>query len=264
MSAIPLPRVVFGPGDHRHATPGKDIVAHKRALWRAGYFKGPASAFDEEANRKLELAVHQFQADHGLAATGNIGIPTYERLRATPPKDDSAGGRSAYDAVANKLLREFYKSIQESPEDAARRVGVSAAYFWILHTAQIAYAQVRPMKLIKPPKVTPYMDCSWFVTTVYFAADAPDPNDRGYDHQGYTGTLVGNGRQVTAAEAAPMDLFFYGFTTNPTGAFPYGSPTHVAVYLGGGYVGSMGSSAGPVKVRSNYRPVHSVRRYALV
>jgi hypothetical protein len=199
-----------------------------------------------------------------LFHTGNLGGPTYLKLRATPPKDDSAGGKSCYDALADKMLRDAWEIFHVPPEEKARRLGVEAAVYWITQKAKISYAQERPMRLVKPPKIVTPIDCSWFSTMVYFAAGAPDPNGRGYDGQGYTGTLVGRGTQVSLAEARPLDLFFYGFTTASRPGFPYGSPTHVAVYIGGGYVASMGSSAGPVKINASYRRIHSVRRYALV
>lgn len=107
-------------------------------------------------------------------------------------------------------------------------------------------------------------NCSGYITTVYFAAGAPDPNGRGYDGLGYTGVEVGRGVQVPLAAIDLLDLVFYGRTLVPSPAFPVGSPTHVAVYIGGGFVASDGSQSGPQKRTVGYREIHSVRRYPLV
>lgn len=55
-------------------------------------------------------------------------------------------------------------------------------------------------------------DCSAAVTLWYNFAGAPDPNGLGYDHEGYTGTLLasGNGRVVSRALARPGDIVVYG------------------------------------------------------
>jgi cell wall-associated NlpC family hydrolase len=57
------------------------------------------------------------------------------------------------------------------------------------------------------------LDCSEFVTLVYKAAGVVDPNGRGYNGTGYTGTLVANGTRTSNPQ--PGDLVFYG-TGPPT------------------------------------------------
>lgn len=83
-----------------------------------------------------------------------------------------------------------------------------------------------------------YMDCSSFVTWVYWTAFG-----KGIDYlngeswkAGYTGTMAQNGELVSIQDALPGDLVFYG-----TGTF-----CHVTIYAGASMVYSYGSD-GPVK-----------------
>jgi hypothetical protein len=96
-------------------------------------------------------------------------------------------------------------------------------------------------------------DCSSAYTGCCWIAGIPDPNGRGYDGYGFTGTMIRNGRRVDTPQ--PADAVFYGRDRN-------GNPTHVAMYVGGGKVISHGSSAGPLLLDIRYRhDQHSIRRY---
>ena len=63
-------------------------------------------------------------------------------------------------------------------------------------------------------------DCSGFVTLVYWLAGLADPNGLGYDHEGYTGTLLShdahiplfakNAQGVNFVDVQPGDLVIYG------------------------------------------------------
>jgi len=111
--------------------------------------------------------------------------------------------------------------------------------------ARYRYLQKRPMnKTIFPDdKVSIIkMDCSEFVTKVYEAAGAEDPNGAGYNGTGYTGTLVANATRTN--DPQPGDLCFYG--SGP----PYG---HVGIYIGDGQVIEQGGTPGPLKLKVKYR-----------
>jgi hypothetical protein len=148
--------------------------------------------------------------------------------------------------------------LTEGPAEAGsvRRAIVDAAKLALSRKELYRYGQVRPMpdSLFQggthirgpggghdEPIVT---DCSGFVTLVYKAAGAPDPNNRGYDGFGYTGTLASNGRRTN--DPQPGDLVFYGS----------GPPwSHVAVYIGAGEVIGFGSdpiSRHPARYRSDF------------
>lgn len=129
----------------------------------------------------------------------------------------------------------------------------------------ITYSQTRsrPMDYCGPVFVPDFLDCSSAVTVIYEAAGYPDPNGRGYDGHGYTGTLLAHGRRVRRSKIQPCDLVFYGRTAVARPGFPVGSPTHVAMVMDRkGAVFTFGSEPGPVFRRIDYRSdLHSIRRY---
>lgn len=261
----PFCRPLYGPGDRRHSPPGIDVVAVKRGLARAGFFAwAEGGHFDARYNPRAVAAVKQFQTKVGIKPTGHYGMATHEALRLTRRKGHPS--EWAFDAMASALLRQAqHDHAAETATARAARALVDAAAFWIVHRDESHYAQVRPFPLVVPPQIALRTDCSGFATTCFFAAGSPDPNDRGYDGNGYTGTLVSNGTPVEAHEADAGCLAFYGRTSSPSPAFPVGSPTHVAVCLPGGYIASDGQESGPQKYDLDYRgDFHSTRRYPLV
>lgn len=74
-------------------------------------------------------------------------------------------------------------------------------------------------------------------------AGLKDPNGLGYNGFGYTGTLIQNGKRVSASNLKPGDLVFYG---------RHGI-SHVAIYVGSGRVVSHGSESGPLLLSTYYR-----------
>lgn len=258
----PFARPLYGPDDRRFVAPGTDVVAVKRALSRAGHLSW--ANFDRVYNRRAVRAVQSFQRTVGIQPTGHYGLATHEALRFT--EAEAKPGEWAFDAYSVHLLRNYVRAQKRTREEEARDAIADAAAYWIARAGRISYRQMRPFPVVEPPAIPAAIDCSGFVTICYFAADAPDPNGRDYDGYGYTGTLMSHGRDVTVGEVESGDLVFYGRTPShkASPAFPAGSPTHVAVALGGGLVASHGSEGGPYKLRIGYREdLHSVRRYPL-
>jgi hypothetical protein len=66
-------------------------------------------------------------------------------------------------------------------------------------------------------------DCSQWVTAIFHAAGAPDPNGNNY-HGGFTGTLASHCKQIPIANRKPGDLILYGTP-------PY---HHVELFVGPG------------------------------
>lgn len=148
------------------------------------------------------------------------------------------------DAVQNKL---FPVSVAKSPHEWA---------LWYVayqeHTHSMHYDELRPMHLVKPPEVYHGgMDCSWFVTQLYYDSGWPDPNDFGYNGSGNTSSLRAHGELVPVHLALPDDLAFYA------------DPEHVTCCIGNNKVVSMGTQGDPSVeyLVGNYRPVQEVRRY---
>jgi cell wall-associated NlpC family hydrolase len=106
------------------------------------------------------------------------------------------------------------------PVPSARVMIVRFAQWGCAHSADIHYAETRPIPLPASrtlPKLPFTTDCSGFVTMAYRYAGAPDPNGNGYDGQGYTGTLLAHGRKITAGAVRPGDVVVYGCKSVPTG-----------------------------------------------
>ena len=61
-----------------------------------------------------------------------------------------------------------------------------------------------------PVKYPVTCDCSAFVTLCYWLAGAADPNGQGYDHEGYTGTLLSHGHEIVFGNNAAGDVIVYG------------------------------------------------------
>ncbi len=123
---------------------------------------------------------------------------------------------------------------------SVRQKIVAAARWGIENGPRIHYGEVRPMPLGRTLPLT--TDCSGFVTVCYFLAGAPDPNGRGYDGTGYTGTMLGWLPRIRRAEAQRGDLVVWG-------AYP---GRHVAVVLEPGddpLLCSHGSERGPLAIR---------------
>jgi hypothetical protein len=96
------------------------------------------------------------------------------------------------------------------------------------------YSETRPMPESLFSGTLPIkIDCSGYVTLCYKSAGLPDPNGLGYNGSGFTGTLESHGRSTTNPQ--PGDLAFWS------------GPDHVAVYVGGGKVISMGGPGDPVE-----------------
>lgn len=90
------------------------------------------------------------------------------------------------------------------------------------------------MEGVHKPGVTPCVcDCSAFVTYCYSWAGAADPNGQGYDGQGYTGTLLSHGTEISLAQVVPGDVIVYGpGTGDHTALIVQGGPDPLTVSMG--------------------------------
>jgi hypothetical protein len=223
------PDVLFGREIHEGAS-GKDVIAHKRALSRARPDLYEWAQFTDLAGEFFIDAVVAYKKAHGLGTARVLGSVAHESLERQ--HRHGFPDEWAFDARAIELAKEYYDETHQSPEERIRSTGVAAGFFWYTHRAEISYSQFRPMSLVKPPFVPPRWDCSGFATNCFRAGVATDPNGRGYDGLGYTGTLMDHGTRVlSVSDLKPLDLIFYGSSVAKPG-FNAGDPTHVAVYVG--------------------------------
>lgn len=219
----------------KRGSKGKDALAVKRALRKAGYLSFPRGGSTPIFGPFAVRALKRFQRAHKLTATGVYNLGTH---RALVPFFDAYGAYLITGALPPK----------PKPPDRRRAV-VAAMLLLYHHRAAVHYTQGFQRMIgitanLRPPRFPVYADCSAAATWAYFVAGAPDPNGAGYNGTGYTGTLARHGRKVTLDVAKPGDLVFYG---------PRWPWQHVAVYVGGGKVISHGSEGGPYLLPVNYR-----------
>ena len=109
---VPFPRPLFPPShDKGPVTNGDDIVAVKRAISRAGYFKW--QKFDDAYNETFAMeGVKEFQKHAGLIATGNYGQATHDALRSTRSKGKP--DEWAFDKIAIDLMTATKKELTKA------------------------------------------------------------------------------------------------------------------------------------------------------
>lgn len=263
MTSPPPPNVKF-PRRITRGIKGKDVLAHKRAISRARPDLYPWHDFTDYAGDKFMRAIIKWKESKGMNTQPLIGETAHERLERTHSKTEP--DTWAFDPLAVKLANEYADSVDQiGKEDRIRAKGVEAAFFWYAHRVMIAYSQARPFQLGKPIWVPSRWDCSAFATACHYAAGAPDPNRRDFDHLGYTGTLMSTGTRVgSVSSLKPLDLIFYGKTTVARAGFPLGSPTHVAVYVGvfAGVHMVISNGHWPMGFyKYDYRPINHMRHY---
>lgn len=112
MPTVPFVRTLYPPSDPRKSEGGQDVVAHKRALSRAGYW--PWQPFDDDYNELFSKAVAKFQKEHSIQGTGFWGRPTQNALANSKSPDHP--GEWCYDATALLLIRQAAKQDEKSPE----------------------------------------------------------------------------------------------------------------------------------------------------
>lgn len=244
---------------------GADVLAVKRAVWRGGRWAGPSSRFDDTYSRGFALGVGGDVIETGLAgfqrqmriqATGQMGDETYQALRyARVPETLPHAGEPLFDARAVDLLEQAAAGAVTGVEPVIR--AAIADYGWrsISSASGIHYAQVRPIACFGvPPEEGFTTDCSGHATAAYYWArkltgiQVPDPNGRGFDGYGYTGTLLNN--PAASLPYAIGDLAIYG----PS----YSASSHVVTCIRAGNAQtsawcSHGSEEAPYQVALEYR-----------
>lgn len=241
---------------------GGDVIAHKRALSRWDSTVYPWHQFSPFFGEYMEKAVKEFQRHKNIQATGKIGERTHTELERAKRQRGKIN-EPAFDAYAIDLARDFCRAFVKTPEERKREAIVAAGFYWHENRMRISYSQYRPFQRGRPPWVPSRWDCSAFVTCCYEAGGAADPNGRGYDGLGYTGTLVSHGASIAQSALEPGDLVFYGSSWGKPG-FPAGSPTHVALYVGWHFDQQMVLSLGSYPMgfyALKYRGVNHYRSY---
>lgn len=192
------------------------------------------------------IQVKHFQDLHAIDQSGVVGPVTWAALD------------EFFTPYGVSIVK---KAVAAERETADRDRIVDVAKFHAAHRSLITYTQAWPGRMaqvvyrLRRPNFPKSGDCSGMLTGWYWEGTEGrvDPNGRGFDGYGFTGTQWPRGERVGVGELRPGDAVFYGWD----GRYP----THVAVYIGGGQVVSHGSSQGPLIVPVSYRPVTGCRSY---
>ena len=176
---------------------GKDLIPLQQALKSHGYYNG-----------KLDGIFGPSTANGCYKAKYALGYR----------KPNYAGGEVLLQYLTGKkkptlamqVLAKYRKRVHSKTQLTRQKI-VSNALWGVSNNAQIHYAETRPMDELKLVRHLPWTsDCSEFATTIYCWAGAPDPNGLGYNGQGYTGTMLDNGKTVALHEAKAGDLAIFG------------------------------------------------------
>lgn len=259
-------RPYYGPTHKKGPTVGKDVIALKIIMERAGYFRINPGGPDGTYNKAFQNAVKELQRDYHITpVSGNTGPKTFVAMRGLKhhkyPKE-YAFGRAAV-VLYNNAKAEYLK-----PKVADVREFISDALFDTYSArGAIDYTQTRPIypvvnRIVYPRKIRK-ADCSglaiyatWLANQhfAHFGIRVPayDPK---YGNTGYGNTysLITGGKRVNnTGDTKVGDLVFY--------------PGHVAIVVSlskGIHVVSHGSQSGPLYLSYNYRPVSQIRTYDL-
>jgi hypothetical protein len=196
----------------KYGKKGPEVGALQRMLWRA--LGGDAqnkrnNVFGKGTQRDLALFLRR--ADWKDKPTNRVGQEVWAALWGFG--DDRA-----------KMLA---RKAAVSPDDAIRQRIRSWGEWYVQNRSRITYAQIRPYP--KTANLPARTDCSGSSTHILFMSKCPnDPHGRGWDGQGYTGTMYQRGTRIpVSGPLKPGDCLFYG---NQGG----GVPSHVAIVIGPG------------------------------
>lgn len=240
-ASAPLRRIVPLPRTLHILMKGVDVKALQRALSRAGYRKW--GFFTENFGSGVLKQLKAFQRAHGLKQDGIYGPATHAKLK------------SFYDLYGTSLMVQEQKILfVEQPQQRL----LASATLCYNNRDKIGYTE-GPLRMwgvthhIHSPNYPITGDCSAMTTWYYYDDELPDPNNLGYDGEGFTGTECLHGVNVSLDQLQIGDLVFYGYR------YPY---KHVAIYVGNGKVISHGSAIGPLLLPVNYRSdARIARRY---
>jgi hypothetical protein len=224
------------------------LAGHKPSIFKLVSWRHPISGVydqrvvDAVANMKYRLGFPKTQLGGGVAGARLIEILKGERKRPFAWKL----------RTGNRVSATVTGAVIQAPKV---RTLVADANYLIAHASLVRYSQTRRMDIVRlhlrlpPLNRVIFEDCSSSTTGLYWLADLPDPNGRGYDGYGYTGTQSAHGRIVwrlgqPLSLLRPGDLIFYG------GGWPH---HHVTMYLGNGRVFSHGTDTGPFNLPVLYR-----------
>lgn len=189
---------ILKPGDR-----GKDVLAMKRALSRAGMQRW--KVFTKLWGADTTTVLKNFQKKYHLNVDGVYGINTHRKLAPY------------YDRYGMKIMNDEFLRLHTVNDPQVRMVSAALEiYNFCKMTGRGQYTQTaRRMSIVRnrwripfAKSVWLYEDCSSSLTGVSWEARIPDPNHLSYSGQGYTGSLSVNGFRISVP--IPGSFGFYG------------------------------------------------------
>ena len=206
-----------------YGSTSKRVSACKMALIAAKVRKRH-SGVGRFYGRVMVADVRRFQRAYKLPAHGRIDRATFLKLR--PHFSAQARGLwnagfalSRYERIASYGLRCY---------QARARI-----HYGIAHRMWNVRHKVRWQGAATP--IMPWDDCSSFATDLLYTCGFPDPNGRGYDGYGYSGTMYTHGRKVTS-----------GFRGGDCSLYGAQGVKHATVWISPRHMLSHGCEAGPL------------------
>ena len=181
-------KVVPYPGELKQGYRGREVTAIKRSLSHAGYFAWKPRAFTRLWGPFTTKAIKRFQKDSKLPQTGTYTRATHRNL--SPHFDAYSASLMGYKQPGLSVVRQRIMTAAMTLRN--RRSTVH--YSMTAKRMQIVREKMTMFDLATKAHI--YEDCSSSLTGCYYVAGAPDPNNRNYDGQGYTGTLADTESQL--------------------------------------------------------------------
>jgi peptidoglycan hydrolase-like protein with peptidoglycan-binding domain len=240
-AAAPTTGIVPHPRDLRYKHPymvGWDVYALQRALSEAGLRRW--GTFTRTYGPGTRDEVKAFQRKRGLHVDGVYGPATHRKLA---PFYDAHGIKLLSQVRVRTVLQKRQAEIAAAAINAYNRRAVwhytqGPARMWIVRH------HIRTVQALAAAAAI-YEDCSSTVTGVYYLAELEDPNNLGYNGQGFTGTLAAHGILIPSAGAPIGAYHLYGH------GYPWKHTTLRVTTAG--RVLSMGTEAGPLLLDAHYR-----------
>ena len=202
---------------------GEDVLAVKRAIARAGFWKW--QQFSEKYHEKFargkprptprfNQGVAGYKRSQGIKAGITYTKETHQALVATRVP---AGKPNAGEWVFDKSARMLYNGFEDI--SAEEKILTDIYKYWdelVRNKYSVHYSQMRPWKKKDPITYPIWLDCSSTCIYTAWLADAKSPDPvNGFNGYGYTGTLISGGFRIAHNEVERyankhLILAFYG------------------------------------------------------
>lgn len=146
------------PSGYKQSSPGKDIIAVKRAISRAGFWKWQEFSDDYTNGFAFGDAngpgVIGFQRAKGIKdPTGNYGEKTHEILRdANVPSGETHAGEDCFDSKACELYKGYSTPPEKSDEERVREKIVEFCTIGLKNPSGWQYELLRAIDPSIPPQ----------------------------------------------------------------------------------------------------------------